>query len=99
MRAKVVQVLHVLMRAGMGCDRKQAVVGHPIPAILALLGLDHPDKPDGDHTPDRDGLIHEHQYIQRVAVLAQRGRDEAEIVRKRATSGMTPASLKAAQLS
>jgi len=51
-------------------------------AGLSLLCLNHPEESRFDQAPDKDGLIHQHKDIERIAVFSDRVRDRSKIERK-----------------
>ena len=82
---RLVQVVDgpdVGVRARDGGDGDQAVVALDLTVGAGLLGLDHADQTAAHEAPDERRLVHQHEYVERVAVPALRPRDEAEIERK-----------------
>src|SRR5882762_1150156 len=71
------------MRLRMAGHRDQPIVPDPLFLILlALSGFDHADQPAPYYTTGNDGRVHENKDIERIAVLADGGRNEAKIVGK-----------------
>ena len=66
----------------MGRDRYEAVVARPAFALFLLLGLDRADKARAYHAARDHGRFHEHEDVERVAVLAERRGDKAKIIGK-----------------
>src|SRR5205807_2657666 len=51
-------------------------------AAVALFGLDDTNEPTTDPATGKDGLLHEEEHIEWIAVVADRGRNEAEVKRE-----------------
>src|SRR5579872_948078 len=79
--AYIVQRLDVLMIVGMNGDRYQSVVLDDL-SFFYLLRFDYADNADVQQTTDMGRLVHEHHHVEWIAVLGQRGRNEAEVERK-----------------
>src|SRR6185369_17212164 len=73
--------LAVAMR-GLG-DGEQAVVSLGALALVLLLGLDHADQPARRDGSRRHRFVGEDEDVERVAAVAARRRQEAEVIRKR----------------
>jgi hypothetical protein len=52
------------------------------PVPLPLLRLDHADRPRRQQAANGEAGVEQHEHVERVAVLAERGRDETEIERE-----------------
>src|SRR6185437_10289142 len=80
---QVLQRLLVLMRLGMTGDGDQAVIPDPfLFVLLALARLHDADQPAADHAARDDRRIHQHEHIERVAVLAEGRGYETEVIGK-----------------
>src|ERR1700704_5298079 len=81
---KIVQILNVRMCVCMSCHGEEAVIALPIATLLLLLGFDGTDEANCQHTTDRRRLVHEYQYIQWITIVTECGRNESEVMGKKA---------------
>jgi len=79
--SQIIHVLDVRVTMIVLLDRNHSIVPHSFHS-LALLALDNPDRAAFQQTPRKRGLIHQDQYIYRIAILGLRGRHKSKIVRE-----------------
>src|SRR6476661_924858 len=95
--ADLVQRAHVLVLPGVGGHGDQPVVALRAAVLLGLLRFDGPDEARGHEATGEGGLVHEHEHIQRVAVLALGGRHVAEVEGEDRAGGQHAAEAEDAQ--
>ena len=78
-----------------GSHGNQPVVSFSL-SVFVLFRLDHSYQPAPDDTPGKRRRIHEHEDVERISILAKRGRNEAEIERKHSAGRQYALSMKAA---
>src|SRR5579862_4196588 len=81
-RTEIAEALRFLIGLGVGGDADQPVVSRPALVLLFLLRLDRADQADRDDAAGDHRCFHQNQNIEWVAVVAERRRDEAEIIGK-----------------
>jgi hypothetical protein len=81
-RPEIVESFDMRMDVSVCGDREQAIVPDPLCSLLPLFRFDDANEPDGQHTSDRHRTVHENQHVERIAILAERRWNEAEVVRK-----------------
>jgi hypothetical protein len=86
--SQIIHVLDVRVTMIVLLDRNHSIVPHSFHS-LALLALDNPDRAAFQQTPRKRGLIHQDQYIYRIAILGLRGRHKSKIVRNAIPAGKT----------
>ena len=67
------------MAVGVDGYGKQAGIRFSFSILLGLVGFDDTYDADVKEAADMGGFVHEHENVERVAVFAERGRDEAEV--------------------
>jgi hypothetical protein len=67
----------------MGCfgNGEKAIIANTLSA-LRLLALDHTDKTRTEKTAGKDGFVHQHEYVDGIAILGEGARDETEVAGK-----------------
>lgn len=88
--AEIIKTFHVRIAVIPGLDRDQSVVAFSI-LLLTLFALDQADYATGELASRKSGLIHEHEYIERITVPAARRRHETEVVWKSHAGRQHPA--------
>ena len=86
MLAHVLHCLDRLEAVAVRLDGYQAIVPLGL-TVLDRFALDHADQPAVEHAARERWLIHQHQYIDRIAVAGDRRRHESEVVRKAHAGG------------
>jgi len=87
LRAQVVELAHAFVGVRVRGDGDEPVVLLDGAVPLALLGRDDADEPRGHETAGERRLVHQNEDVERVAVAALRGGDEAEVEWKARAGG------------
>src|SRR5579872_1688579 len=70
------------MNMSVGCDGDQTIVATFCAIHLGLLRLDHSDQSRRKHASHGGRRIEQHHHVERIAVLGEGRRNEAELVRE-----------------
>src|SRR5688572_9983171 len=84
------------MAVGMNSHPKQTVIFLRL-SVLGLLGLENPDDPDIDQTPDVRRCVHEYHDVEWIAITPKGGGDEPESNGNIMPSGNSPPNLKCSE--
>jgi len=82
MRTQIPKALKVLMGLRVYCHGEQAIVPRPLFSLVLLHRLDDAEKLGPHDAPGHNRRIHQNQDVERVAILAERRRHEAEVAGK-----------------
>ena len=86
-RIDLLQAFDVPMQLGVRRNPDEPIILDPFLAILGLLRLNDADDAGPDDTARGGGVIQQEEDVQGYSVIALRGRDKTEIVRKNNATG------------
>src|SRR5689334_15337828 len=79
---QVMQSCEMRMTTTAGCDREEPIVLDPFAFPFPLPCLDDPEQPGGEDATNRSRGVQQHEDIQRISVVAEGGRNKAEVERE-----------------
>src|SRR5262249_49417271 len=83
---QVIDRLYVFPTVSVFLDGESPVMPF-LPSFIKLFAFDHDDRTAKQNASWKRSLVHQHEYVDRIAILGKRRRNEPEVVRECHSAG------------